>query len=300
MNDSLSFESLFQGAEKAAHKAMDDHGRGEYDEFALHAGVAIERLAKAVLVKMNPLYIASGKVQFGGPQKAAKIYTITVSEALTRLQSLNILKVSDQLRLLIEQRNGTVHASGDDESKSQIPTLATTIAAMLKHLNIPIDTFWGRWTSAINVAVNKQRSEIERDVQIRIRQARHRFDDRFKGLPQELKERAISLEPHVITAAFDHFVEIDSKTFPSSIMTPGPPCPSCTAETTLLFGMVDRSADQTQYAPDGITCHACRLSLDGFDEMAALRDSLGPSNEAYEQLRTETLSAFFGGHWDTN
>ncbi|WP_329343743.1 hypothetical protein OG252_45495 [Streptomyces sp. NBC_01352] len=36
---------------------MDDHGRGEYDEFALHGGVAVERLAKAVLVSKNPVYL---------------------------------------------------------------------------------------------------------------------------------------------------------------------------------------------------------------------------------------------------
>ncbi len=55
MDASLTFESFLEGAKKAAHKAMDDHGRGEYDEFAaLHACVAIERLAKAVLGLEEP------------------------------------------------------------------------------------------------------------------------------------------------------------------------------------------------------------------------------------------------------
>ncbi|MET8114042.1 hypothetical protein [Streptomyces prasinus] len=300
MDDSLSFESFFKSAKKAAHRAMDDHARREYDEFALHAGVAIEHLAKAILVKMNPLYIASGKVQVATEQKKFTIYTITMSEALKRLAQLGIGKVTQSLQSLIEMRNGTLHASGDDEAKNQIPTLATTIAAMLKHLGIPIEDFWGRWTSAINVAVDKQRNEIQRNVEIRIKQARHLFDDRFKGLSREVKERAISSELHVSTAPFDHLVEIDGKTFPSSIMTPGGPCPSCTTQTTILFGMVDRSADHTQYAPDGITCHVCGLSLNGFDEMTALRDILGPSNEAYELLRTEALSAFLGSDSDTN
>ncbi|AMW13307.1 hypothetical protein A4E84_29725 [Streptomyces qaidamensis] len=300
MDDSLSFESFFKGAKKAAHRAMDDHARREYDEFALHAGVAIERLAKAILVKMNPLYIASGKVAVVAGQKQFAIHTITMSEALKRLAHLDIVKMTQPLQTLIEQRNGTVHASGDDAAKNQIPTLVTTIAAMLKHLGTPIDDFWGRWTSAVNVAVDKQRNEIQRDVEIRIKQARHLFEDRFQRLPPELKEHAVSLEPHVITAAFDYLVEIDGKMHPSSIMTPGGPCPSCTAQTTLLFGMVDRSADHTQYAPDGISCHVCGLSLGGFDEMAALRDILGPSNEAYEQLRTEALSAFFGRDSDTD
>ncbi|WP_432101024.1 hypothetical protein [Streptomyces sp. WAC 04229] len=292
MDDSLSFESFYEGARKAAYRAMDDHARREYDEFALHAGVAIERLAKAVLYKLNPLYIASGKVHLGGQK--ARIYTITAMEALNRLSSLNILKVDDALKLLIEQRNGTVHASVGDEAKIHIPTLAKAVDPMLKHLDLSAVDFWGRWASAVNVAVDKQRNEIQRDVEIRIKQTRHLFEDRFKGLPQGIKERAISSELHVSTAAFDYVVEIDGKTLPSSIMTPGGPCPSCTADTTLLFGMVDRTADQTQYAPHGITCHICGLTLHGFDEMAALREILGPSNEAYEQLRTDGLRAFLG------
>ena len=58
MNDSLSAESFYQGAKNAAHRAMDDHGRPEYDEFALHAGVAVEKLVKAVLAAKNPVYFA--------------------------------------------------------------------------------------------------------------------------------------------------------------------------------------------------------------------------------------------------
>ncbi|MEU6635699.1 hypothetical protein [Streptomyces rochei] len=294
MDDSLSFESFYEGAQKAALRAMDDHARREYDEFALHAGVAVEKLAKATLVKMNPLYIASGKVTVVAGQKQFTTHTITMSEALKRLAQVGIGKITPSLQTLIELRNGTIHASGDDAAKDQIPTLATTIAAMLKHLGISVGDFWGRWTSAVNVAVDKQRNEIQRDIEIRIKQARHLFEDRFKGLPQGVKERAISSELHVSTAAFDYVVEIDGKVLPSSIMTPGGPCPSCTADTTLLFSMVDRTADQTQYAPHGITCHVCGLALHGFDEMAALREILGPSNEVYEQLRTEGLRAFFG------
>ncbi|MET7351559.1 hypothetical protein [Streptomyces mirabilis] len=67
MDESLSFESLFEGAKKAAHRAMDDHGRSEYDEFALHGGVAVERLAKAVLVSKNPVYLLDTRHEQGEP-----------------------------------------------------------------------------------------------------------------------------------------------------------------------------------------------------------------------------------------
>ncbi|MFE2433347.1 hypothetical protein [Streptomyces sp. NPDC059409] len=303
MDDSLSYESLFEGARTAAQKAMDDHARGEYDEFALHGGVAFERLAKAVLVSKNPAYLVEMRngnsdmlLYLCGDlkEKPKNVRTVGATEAIGRLRSMGVLAKDEQLDTLIALRNGTAHTTVGDEAKTLLPALAANVEALMTHLNQPPHAIWGRWTSAIGTAVNQQRNEIQRDVEVRIKQARHLFEDRFKGLPQGVREHAISSELHVTTAAFDYVVEIDGKTLPSSIITPGGACPSCTADTTLLFGMVNRTAGQTQYAPHGITCHVCGLSLHGFDEMAALRDILGPSDEAYEQLRTEGLSAFFG------
>ncbi|MFD0068723.1 hypothetical protein ACFVJ9_48285, partial [Streptomyces sp. NPDC127574] len=97
MNDSLSSESFFQGAKKAAHRAMDDHGRPEYDEFALHAGVAVEKLAKAVLVSKNPVYIAEIRnnsadmvLHVGGHLQLdeERVRTVGASEAIKRLQKI--------------------------------------------------------------------------------------------------------------------------------------------------------------------------------------------------------------------
>ncbi|MCX4608726.1 hypothetical protein [Streptomyces mirabilis] len=307
MDDSFLFENLSQGAKRMAHRAMDDHGGRNYGEFALHAGVAVELLAKAVLVSKNPIYIAEIRnpdmpLYFGGDLQMdiKKVRTIGAKDAIARLRRLGVLQADADLDTLIEIRNGAAHAShSGDEARGMISPLARTIETLLNALGKDLDTFWGRWTDAVRAAVNVRQGEVHRDIRIRIAQALHAFDDRFERLPRELKERARSIEPHVVTAAFDYLVDINGKSFPSSIMTPGGPCPSCTAQTTLLFRMVDRNADHTQYAPDGITCHVCGLSLNGFDEMAALRDILGPSNEAYEQLRTDALSAFFGSDSDT-
>ncbi|MGW4516417.1 hypothetical protein ACWEO4_31515 [Streptomyces sp. NPDC004393] len=95
MDDSLSFESFFEGAKKAAHRAMDDHGRTEYDEFALHGGVAFERLAKAVLVSKNPTYLVEMRtgnsdmlLHLGGDLdlEGKKVRTVGAKEAIERLR----------------------------------------------------------------------------------------------------------------------------------------------------------------------------------------------------------------------
>ncbi|MGW0496946.1 hypothetical protein ACWD0Z_16345 [Streptomyces sp. NPDC003007] len=173
MDDSLSFESFFEGAKKAAQKAMEDHGRGEYDEFALHAGVAIERLAKAVLVMRNPLYLVEMRngnadllLHFGGDLEldTAKVRTVGAKEALQRLRRMGVLPSDSQLDLLIELRNGTAHTTVRDEAKMLLPTLAETTAILLTAVGTSFRVFWGRWSRAVIVAVDKQLDDIRRDV----------------------------------------------------------------------------------------------------------------------------------------
>jgi hypothetical protein len=262
MDDSLSFERFFEGAKKAAHKAMEDHARGEYDEFALHAGVAIERLAKAALFKMNPLYIASGKVQIVTEQKKFTIHTISMSEALVRLTQLGIGKVTPSLRLLIDLRNGTVHASGGDEAKTHIPTLAKAISVILKHLEISEHAFWGRLTSAVNIAVDEQRSEIERDVQLRIRQARHRLDDRLEGLPLPNEVRWPK------ESGFSFFFGTVGPDADGDVVsvTGGAGCPACGRQAKVT---VEPSSSKGDAVAVALACPWCQLHLNGPEEIEA-------------------------------
>ncbi|SFF90916.1 hypothetical protein SAMN05216251_13617 [Actinacidiphila alni] len=262
MDESLSFESLFEGSKKAAHRAMEDHGHGEYDWFALHAGVSIERLAKATLYKMNPLYIAGGKVQIVTGQKKFTVHTISMSEALARLAQLGIGKVTPSLRLLIDLRNGTVHTSSGDEAKSHIPTFAKAISAMLRHLGISEDDFWGRLTSTVNLAVDEQRSEVERDVQLRIKQAQHRLDDRLAGLPLPDEIRSPNLAGFTFafgTGSPDGDGEVVS-------VSGDPGCPACGRQAQV---MVERSAAAGGPVAVALICPWCNLRLNSPEEIGA-------------------------------
>ncbi|MPY37142.1 hypothetical protein FNH09_39790 [Streptomyces adustus] len=278
MNDTFSFETFFEGAKKAAHRAMDDHGRADYDEFALHAGVAVEKLAKAVLCNLNPLYIAGGKVTLSSTKKP-KIYTITASEAVTRLVSLDILKNDSALRLLLDQRNGTVHASSGDEAKTQIPTLAVNIRAMLKHLEIPDNKFWERWTSTVDIAIDRQRSEIERDVQLRIEQARHRLDDRLEGLPLPKKVRT----PRESSFTF-FFADVNSDVDQDVISVTGNAgCPAC-RRTAIVKAAPDLTSPEAPMAAVALSCTWCQLQLEGAEEIRASGVDLSDAMEVASRV----------------
>ncbi|MEU1455472.1 hypothetical protein [Streptomyces avermitilis] len=281
MDASLTFESFLEGAKKAAYKAMDDHGRGEYDEFALHAGVAIERLAKAVLVSKNPIYIVemrgSAEMLFhlGGHRTASKVRTIGAVEAISRVRTLGILPVDRQLDLLIDLRNGVAHSTGGDEARSLLATLAKTIEALQEDLGGSLKSFWGRWSNTAQIAVDHQRDRTEREVQVRIGQARHRFEDRFAGLPQDVLEQA----------------QAPLKTrrrgwFPAGIHKetgePGPlmgwlACPACANNALVILESMD---DQEGVATDIFQCMLCGLRLEGPEEFKAAQISVPGQSES--------------------
>ncbi|MET8080953.1 hypothetical protein [Streptomyces sp. NPDC005303] len=283
MNDSLSFEGFFQGAKKAAHKAMDDHGRAEYDEFALHAGVAVERLAKATLVSKNPIYIAEIRnadmlLYLGGhlQMDEEKVRTVGAKDAVARLRRIGALQVDPQLDLLIEMRNGAAHASPDStQAKGMISPLARTIETLLDELGKPLDTFWERWTEAVKAAVNEQEDQVFRDVQLRITQARHAFDDRFVGLPAEVKEGALKAPQPRKEEWFAKPMGVRDGDL-LVLKTSGGDCPACGGQGLLTFEPVRHTATETTFTANGFGCYLCNFEVSGPDEMAALRKANTP------------------------
>ena len=284
MNGSLSSEGFYQGAKKAAHRAMDDHGRPEYDEFALHAGVAVEKLAKAVLAAKNPVYVAEIRnnsadmvMHLGGHVQLdeEKVRTVGATEAIKRLRKISVLKADTDLDLLIEMRNGAAHAAPDSTlAKGMISPLARTIEMLLGDLGKPLEDFWERWTKAVQDAVNEQEDQIFRDVQLRITQARHAFEDRFKSLPPGSKELVLTgAQPR--SSPWIDAVDIKARGVPVFDASGGD-CPACGGPSILTFEPTELTATDTHYRANGFTCSLCSFKAAGPDEMAALRKANTP------------------------
>ncbi|MGW3499373.1 hypothetical protein ACWDMY_01325 [Streptomyces globisporus] len=280
MDESLSFESLLEGAKKAGHKAMDDHGRGEYDEFALHGGVAVERLAKAVLVSKNPVYLLEMRngnpdmlLYLGGhlEMHADKVRTVGAKDAIKRLRTMGLLPPDAQLDLLIELRNGTAHTTIGDQAKALLPTLAENVTALLRSIGLRNDDFWGRWSSAMYIAVDRQRDEVERDVELRIRQAWHRFSDRFAGLPEGAMERVLEeptegIRTITVSNKDDLLIGISSAS-----------CPACGGSAHVRFGPTASSPQGTRLEVTGLHCTLCSLDLNSHEEIRAAHVKITPA-----------------------
>ncbi|WP_448319220.1 hypothetical protein [Streptomyces sp. CO7] len=278
MDDSLSFASFLKGAQRAAHKAMKNHAEGDYDDFALFGGVAVERLAKAVLVCKNPVYLLDTKqvnadllMYFGGHmEKPKKVFTVGAAEAIKRLRRLQVLGSSEKLDELIELRNGTAHASVGDEAKSLLPFMAEALSTLLDHLGESVERFWGDWHETVKVAVDKRRSETQRDVEIRVNQARQLLEGRFQGLPPFARSKVKALGSGSSFVFFFHTPD-------GSVMPPGvvtlvgtTGCPACQGSAKVMISS-DPTAIPTTAALtlESFRCLWCNLRLTGREEIGA-------------------------------
>jgi hypothetical protein len=283
MDESLSFGSFLETAKKAAERAMNDHGRREYDEFALHAGVAVERLAKAVLVKLNPVFLVEMRngntdmlLLFGGADvevEKSKVRTVGAKDAIQRLRRIDILSKDDQLDLLIELRNGTAHTAGDDSAKSLLVVLARTVSKLLAYLGSDASEFWGSWTKTVSVAMNEHQSQLLRDLQVQIDQARHAFEDRFEGLPDGAMERALEA-PHSAQGEWIESLRVMVRG-ETKLLTHRANCPACEGRGALTYEPTMSSDTNTTFVPTGFSCFLCSFEVHGAEGLEATRQLVG-------------------------
>ncbi|GGS45434.1 hypothetical protein GCM10010270_14150 [Streptomyces violaceus] len=127
----------------------------------------------------------------------------------------------------------------------------------------------------MKVAVNEQEDQVFRDVQLRIAQARHAFEDRFVGFPPELKESALKAPQPRKEEWFAKPMEVmDGDVL--VLKASGGDCPACGGQGLLTFEPVRYTATETMFSPNGFGCYLCTFEASGRDEMAAVRKANTP------------------------
>ncbi|WP_367324747.1 hypothetical protein [Streptomyces sp. HUAS ZL42] len=278
MDDALSVQNLLAGARRFAHLAMAAHDRSDQELFALHGGVAVERLAKAALAAKNPALLLEmrGKVDAlfhltGVKPSETRIHTVGAKDAIARLRALDVLDPDPKLDDLIELRNGVAHATHSEGDSELLLALVRTVEALLTSLGQDPDAFWERWLETIRIAIDEARTELEREVRIRIQKARNVFEDRFDGLPTDAvtKFQATQLDSFAVasTTEKDIFVVEGVST-----------CPACDGRANVTMRNLKLRSGRTSFVASELSCPMCRMTLAGLDEFAAAGLNLGQVN----------------------
>ncbi|MDQ0405713.1 hypothetical protein ABVB69_08155 [Streptomyces sp. NPDC000349] len=191
MDSALSYRSLYWGARKFAHSAMDAHARNDEEVFLLHAGVSVERLAKAVLAKTTPFLLMELKgnddtlFHMAGVKEASKVRTAGAGQVIGRLRAMDVLPKKDaDLDELIELRNGVAHLdASSSETFDGLATFARVSNTLIAHLDMEPEEFWEQWNGAIEIAVSEVLAGVAREVSGRIEQAKNRLARRLQDVP---------------------------------------------------------------------------------------------------------------------
>ncbi|TJZ93210.1 hypothetical protein [Actinacidiphila oryziradicis] len=271
MDESLTASRLLMGAERFARSAMDAHTKDDSEVFLLHAGVSIERLAKAVLAETSPFLLMEMKgsddtlFHLTGVREAAKVRTIGAAQSITRLRKMGRLPIKDDdLDELIELRNGVAHLIPDnDDSFDGLAVFARTTRQLLAGLSVTEVDFWGIWASMVEITLNDVMEQAARDLGRLTEQAKVRLSQRIDKLPPAAAEAYVESmmvrSPHINTRSMILQVSLPKE------------CPTCGYMGQITTGpppLAEKGRLGEAY-PVAFNCQICSLYLGTSDLLTA-------------------------------
>lgn len=277
MDSPVTFDRLYEGAKRFAHLAMEAHAEQDQEVFLLHAGVSVERLAKAALARVHPTLLTevNGKddmlLHFAGAvsKPPARLRTIGASTAIGRLRKMDVLpqkpsSEADDLDGLIELRNGVAHL-GTGDVEDYLGTFVATVDRLLPHMGQEAGSFWESWSDTVQVVLDDRADRLQKDVRLRMNQARHRFRTRFADLPEgavDGVEQAVSERGLIV-------VEVGPA---KALFQTLSQCPACDREAAALFLAVDEDSPlfEMELTAEGLLCGLCGFHLASTDEVEAV------------------------------
>ncbi|MEU2415187.1 hypothetical protein ABZ736_28005 [Streptomyces sp. NPDC013099] len=278
MDSPVTFDRLYEGARRFARLAMEAHAEEDQEVFLLHAGVGVERLAKATLARVHLTLLTevNGKddmlLHFAGALStpAARLRTIGASAAIGRLRKMGVLpqkqkssSEADDLDGLIELRNGVAHL-GADNVEDYLATFVATVDKLLQHLGRDSSSFWGSWSDAVRVIQDDRAGRLQKAVRLKMNQARHRFSTRFADLP----EGAVDGVEQAVSERGLTVVEVSPEGARFQTLSQ---CPACGREAAALFLAVDRHSllFDLKLKTESLLCGLCGFHLSNAEEVEA-------------------------------
>ncbi|MFE4991437.1 hypothetical protein ACFRH4_08805 [Streptomyces mirabilis] len=271
MDIDKTFTGLFQGAKKFAHSALDAHANNDEEVFLLHAGVSIERLAKAVLAKKSPFFLMEMKgnddalFQIAGLEQATKIRTIGATQAIVRLKRLGILPQAKDPDLdeLIELRNGVAHLlASHDGSFDGLTVFAKTTTTLLDAWGkYGAEQYWGPHHGLVELTLNEAGEKAARHFSRLIEQARYRLAQRTKDFPPATMKAYVEENSHrrPLTWPESRSVSLPRK------------CPACRNFAALFTSapVLIKRGSPAEAFPKRLFCLVCHLDLRTAEDLAS-------------------------------
>ncbi len=276
-------KSLMHSASHHAYLALRDFTKDDGNVMAdagLHAGIAIEHLAKCYLATIHPILLA-GKMcdvdtilHLVGKSELTKlspyrIKTISGEEACKRASRfLPEFRFKEADSLLFIARNNASHLGLANEIRVAVRLMIQLADPPLDAVNYKRERFWGQYLSVVNTLRDETLSE-QRAI----------LDVKYEAARQQLAHRLSGLEP-TAQAAFKALMAT-RRSYGADYIEPYR-CPVCESQGWLLchreYDVVDDETKPGGQAfvfnepvayPMSFKCEVCDLELDETDILTA-------------------------------
>lgn len=253
-----SSRALFEAAQVFTMEVLRDFEEERWQLFPLHAGAAVEFLAKAALAEENPLLLADAAgnlastliaLQTEGVTGEGDIRTVSLDGAVARLRALHPqLKFDkDDVRALSAARNAAVHLGA--KSRERLSLLLIFVRGCSELLALTSQRsprFWGLYRR-LPESIKKEKTDSQSEARIRILMAHCRAGD-----PQQREVREARARSAAAVLRRSH-EEVSV-------------CPICQCEA-LFGGDYVKVGGTMHFQPEEVHCHGCELRLKGADSL---------------------------------
>ncbi len=277
-------QHMQSASQQFAVAAVRDYDTGDWISFALHAGAALELLAKAYLASIHPSLVVDGvdsllyasNVPGHTRMPLGAIRTIKTSEAIARvsrvLPTISNLTRGD-LTILIEVRNGAAHLGRVDEmtARRMIVPFLRACEEILRVLGVETSKYWQGVAMSVGERLSASADSARERVARRLGQAKRDFKERMRGKDQDARQALIE----------SMYATYDARGYERRLGD----CPAC-GNRALLTGSIDsewtvpdgsmdpdvwenEAYPEVTFYPADLRCHVCGLALNGSDELEA-------------------------------
>jgi hypothetical protein len=289
-------DAFYDSAREFAETALEAHRDRRSRRLALDAGTALEHLAKACLATRSAALLTELRSEANFPsllrllgiregKGPRRLRTVGLRDALERAKTFVTSNApDDELRTLVDMRDGTVHAAQDDQVEERLVVAFVQHAdALLADLGRDRAKFWGGQLAVVDALLADASDKIAHHVEVKLAAARASFDRRYGEEPDELLHLVRRLaNPQVL--------ENDQAPIEC------PACESLGIATGAREVEYDHQEDQdgtiypvavVRLTVASFACRVCGLQLDSAAELTAARMEAYWEDEGADPLEFE-------------
>lgn len=213
-------DSLYYSAEQWASTALAAHGAGDLHRVAVDAATCLEHLLKACLARRSPALIVDlnrGEQSFpsllqllgiADAKPSKRVWTVGLRDAVARMNTFITPPASDDIKTLIDMRDGTIHAASREEVEERLVVAFIHYAeTLLEDLDRRRDRFWGDQVEVVDALLAASTDMTERRVKVKMAAAAADYQKRYSAISFDMSAVAHGFAGHDILSGDEDIVD---------------------------------------------------------------------------------------------